>query len=168
MSHVHCIPYRAVLRVQGKSCRPYVSAVRLGGSRHYVDTASLLKTWGRVARGFSSAQTWLLRGLKNLPWWICLHQWRGSAVESRADQHNGARTSCRSGLAAQKSSGRITYGQRRVFLVLIFFFLLFRNKISEFRINCSKFTKYFVKISRLIFVIIINLSEQYCTPVNNN
>ena len=42
------------------------------------------------------------------------------------------------------------------FLVLIF--LLFRHKISEFRINCFKFTQYFAKISRLIFIIIIRES----------
>ena len=39
------------------------------------------------------------------------------------------------------------------FLMLIF--LLFRHKISEFRINCFKFTQYFAKISRLIFIIIL-------------
>ena len=44
------------------------------------------------------------------------------------------------------------YDQSRVFLVLIF--LLFRHKILEFRINCFKFTQYFAKISRLIFIII--------------
>ena len=38
------------------------------------------------------------------------------------------------------------------FLVLIF--LIFRHKISEFCINCFKFTQYFGKISRLIFIII--------------
>ena len=38
------------------------------------------------------------------------------------------------------------------------FFLLFRHKISEFRINCFKFTQYFAKISRLIFIIIIRES----------
>ena len=36
------------------------------------------------------------------------------------------------------------------FLVLIC--LLFRHKISGFRINCFKFTQYFTKISRLIFI----------------
>ena len=46
----------------------------------------------------------------------------------------------------------IGHNQSRVFLVLIF--LLFRHKISEFRINCFKFTQYFVKILRLIFIII--------------
>ena len=33
-------------------------------------------------------------------------------------------------------------------------FLLFRHKISEFPINCFKFTQYFAEISRLIFIII--------------
>ena len=34
-------------------------------------------------------------------------------------------------------------------------FLLFRHKISEFRINYFKFTQYFTKILQLIFIIII-------------
>ena len=34
-------------------------------------------------------------------------------------------------------------------------FLFFRHKISEFCINCFKFTQYFAKISQLIFIIII-------------
>ena len=38
------------------------------------------------------------------------------------------------------------------------FFLIFRHKISEFRINCFKFTQYFAKISRLLFIIIIRES----------
>ena len=43
------------------------------------------------------------------------------------------------------------YAQSRVFLVIIF--LLFLDKISEFRINCFKFTQYFTKISRLILLL---------------
>ena len=46
----------------------------------------------------------------------------------------------------------IIYKQSRVFLVLIF--LHFRHKNIEIRINCFKFTQYFAKISRLIFIII--------------
>ena len=38
-------------------------------------------------------------------------------------------------------SSLVSYEQSRVFLVIIF--LLFREKISEFRINCFKFTQYF-------------------------
>ena len=37
------------------------------------------------------------------------------------------------------------------------FFLLFRDKISEFRINCFKFTQYFAKISRLILLLLLLL-----------
>ena len=37
---------------------------------------------------------------------------------------------------------------------LVFIFLPFRHKNLEFRINCFKFTHYFAKISRLIFIII--------------
>ena len=44
----------------------------------------------------------------------------------------------------------IDHRKSRIFLVL--FFLLFRHKISEFRINCFKFTQYSAKISRLIFI----------------
>ena len=51
--------------------------------------------------------------------------------------------------------------QSRVFLVIIF--LLFRDQISEFRINCFKFTQYFAKISRLIFIII---RESYVTNIS--
>ena len=43
------------------------------------------------------------------------------------------------------------------------FFLLFRHKISEFRINCFKFTQYFAKISELIIIII---SESFVTNAN--
>ena len=43
----------------------------------------------------------------------------------------------------------------RVGFFLVLIFLLFRHKISKFLINCFKFTQYFVKISQLIFIIII-------------
>ena len=42
----------------------------------------------------------------------------------------------------------------RVEFFLVLIHLLFRHKISEFRINCFKFAQYFAKISRLIFIII--------------
>ena len=45
---------------------------------------------------------------------------------------------------------------------LVLFFILFRHKISEFRINCFKFTQYFAKISRLIFINII-IRESFVT-----
>ena len=38
---------------------------------------------------------------------------------------------------------------------MVLIFVLFRDKISEFRNNCFKCTQYFAKISRLIFIIII-------------
>ena len=53
----------------------------------------------------------------------------------------------------ERSQRKYCYQQSRVFLVLIF--LLFRHKISGFRINCFKFTQYSTKISRLIFIIIL-------------
>ena len=49
------------------------------------------------------------------------------------------------------------------FFVLIF--LLFRHKISGFRINCFKFTQYFPKISRLNFIIILESSVTYASKL---
>ena len=57
----------------------------------------------------------------------------------------------------------LIYYQSRVFLVLIF--LLFRHEISEFRINCFKFTQYFSKISRLIFIIICESFVTYASKL---
>ena len=52
--------------------------------------------------------------------------------------------------------GRIMY---RVGLFLVIKFLLFRDKISEFRINCFKFTQYFA----VNFLIIIIIREPFIT-----
>ena len=52
---------------------------------------------------------------------------------------------------------------RFFFFVLIF--LLFRHKISEFRINCFKFTQYFAKIVRLIFIIILESFVTYASKL---
>ena len=57
----------------------------------------------------------------------------------------------------------MSYEQSRVLLVLIF--LLFCHKISGFRINCFRFTQYFAKISRLIFIIILESSVTYASKL---
>ena len=58
-------------------------------------------------------------------------------------------------------SSRVHLPMTRVGFFLVLIFLLFRQKISKFCINCFKFTQYFVKISQLIIIIIIIIIINY-------
>ena len=80
---------------------------------------------------------------------------RGMTETQTQDPSGGRRASnrLRHGVALSLNITRVG------FFVLIF--LLFRHKISEFRINCFKFTQYFAKILRLIFIIIHESSVTY-------